>query len=133
MRALYRSISLVSLVLIGGALSGCGSDVQSKVMCNDDSTCLMMMGTLLEPDANASLFPRCCSSVCVVPSLGCDSGFRYLTVDPNNAPHGGFGNCVMDPMCIPPDMAENKDHTIIPLPDLSQTDGPTAVDGGGTD
>ncbi len=106
MRALYRTLALVSVVLVGGAMSGCGSDISSKVMCASDADCLKLMGTLLEPDAAVGTFPQCCAALCMIPSFGCESGYRYLTVDPNNAPHGGFGDCVPAPtMCVMPDLS----------------------------
>lgn len=105
MRALYRNLALISVVLVGGAMSGCGSDISSKVMCAKDGDCLKLMGTLLEPDAAVGTFPQCCAGFCMIPSLGCDTGYRFLTVDPNNAPGGGFGECVPAPsMCTPPDL-----------------------------
>jgi len=105
MRALNRTLALVSVLLAGGAISGCGSDIASKVMCAKDIECQALMGTLLEPDAAVGTFPQCCAGFCMIPSLGCDTGYRYLTVDPNNAPGGGFGKCVAAPsMCMPPDL-----------------------------
>jgi hypothetical protein len=70
-----------------------------------------MLGTLLAPDAAVYTLPSCCASVCLLPSFGCDSGYRYLTYDPNNAPHGGFGDCAAAPtMCgVSSDMAVPAD------------------------
>jgi hypothetical protein len=97
MRALNRVLSLLSVVALV-SVAGCGSDVASKLMCSDDATCLKASGSLYsDVDASVDQLPRCCNSVCVVMSLGCDKGFRYLTSQP------GLGDCVAEPMCkLPP-------------------------------
>jgi hypothetical protein len=80
---------------------GCGSDVASKIMCNDQAACLKVAAPLfVDRDASVGALPECCAQVCVLPTLSCDSGFRYLTSQP------GYGDCVGgSAQCIvPPDM-----------------------------
>jgi hypothetical protein len=114
MRALSWSLTLLVAVTLGG----CASDIQAKVMCSTDTECFHSAGTLysdVDVDASADLLPRCCAGFCVVPSLGCDEGFRYLTHDPNNEPAGGYGECVASPMCpVPPqpDLSEPADMSM---------------------
>jgi hypothetical protein len=42
---------------------------------------------------------ECCGGSCVLSSVGCDSGWRYLTVEP------GYGECVATSLCAPLDMS----------------------------
>jgi hypothetical protein len=125
MRALNRTIALLSVALLW---AGCGGDVKSKVMCSSDTDCIM--GLMCDTDASVGAPPQCCAGVCVIPTLGCDQGYRYVTFDKGNAPYCGYGDCVAEPMCPPiPDMRAPPDLTQ-PPPDLTQ---PTPSDGGGTD
>ena len=115
MRALSRTSGLLVVAVLGGVLAGCASDIEQKVMCSSNSDCFNTMnggkaGTLYndtDVDAAAAegLLPQCCAGFCLVPAGGCDSGFRYMTFDPNNQPSGGYGECVMTPMCSALDMA----------------------------
>jgi hypothetical protein len=95
MPAIARIVSLLSAVTLAAGLAGCGSDVASKIMCDSAASCLKASGSLYsDVDASVDQLPQCCSNVCVVASLGCDHGFRYLTSQP------GLGDCVAtDPMC----------------------------------
>ena len=93
MRILNRVLGLASVLFLATALAGCGSDISSKVMCSDASSCLKTAGNLFAGDASVDLLPQCCAGFCVMPSMGCDSGFRYLTSAP------AFGDCVAEPMC----------------------------------
>lgn len=107
MRALQTLLGLLSVVTLTAALSGCGSDVASKIMCNtgDDTACLKAGGSLFDQDASVFALPQCCSGVCVMASPGCDTGFRYLTSQPS------FGECAtMVMMCkTAPDMSALPD------------------------
>jgi hypothetical protein len=92
MRALQHLV-----VLFGFALSlsaaGC-SDVNQQVSCSDDSSCVMLAGNLVPTDDGGTAGPaRCCGGICVLPSLGCDSGYRYLTSAP------AYGKCVAMSSC----------------------------------
>jgi hypothetical protein len=110
---------LLCIVSFGGLVAaawGCNPGIQSKVSCMTDNECVMATGTLLAPDASSGEEPQCCAGICAIPSFGCDSGYRYLTVDPNNAPHGGFGDCIPAPtMCpLPADMSVVPDMSTPP-------------------
>jgi hypothetical protein len=110
-----RVLRSVPFLLLTAALAGCPQGIQSKVSCTKDSECVKLSGTLLPGDAGVFL-PKCCTGICLLPSGGCESGYRYLTVDPNNAPFGGYGNCVAAAMCPMPDLAPPQ-----PVPDLSMS------------
>jgi hypothetical protein len=106
MRILNRVLGLASVLFLATALGGCGTDVSSKVMCSDASGCIKAAGNLFAGDASVDLLPQCCTGFCVMPSMGCESGFRYLTSTP------GFGDCAAEPMCPAP-----------PMPDLGMSQG----------
>ena len=80
----------VLLALLACA-AGCGDD-SSQVSCTNDATC-----TAISIDLGGG--PRCCGGFCVFPSVGCDSGVRYLTGS------GAFGSCVPASLCAPADMS----------------------------
>jgi len=126
MRVLNRTLAVVSLVLVG-ALAGCGADIKSKVMCSTDSDCITNL--MCDTDAAVGTAPQCCAGVCVIQSLGCDSGYRYLTFDPSSAPFCNYGECISDPMCpVMPDLLPADDLTstapvdLAPAPDMAGTD-----------
>jgi hypothetical protein len=79
--------------------------VAAKFPCSSDAQCVAKASGLLGPDAGPNVAPRCCSpggvSACVLPAFGCDSGFRFMTYDGDNAPYAGFGNCIAAPVCSP--------------------------------
>lgn len=81
---------LVFVLLIAVA-AGCGDD-SPQLSCSSDSAC-----TMISMDLGGG--PRCCGGYCVFPSVGCDSGVRYLTAN------GNFGSCVPTSQCAPSDMA----------------------------
>src|SRR5688500_5471244 len=112
MRALKQAVYTLACFGLALSIVGCGQDFQGKVSCKDDDECLnkaINSGYIpLYRDGSASVeaLPRCCEGTCVLPAGGCDSGYRYLTNDPD------YGACVEDPMCpvipdmsIPPDLA----------------------------
>jgi hypothetical protein len=102
MRVLKTLLSLSSVAVLLGALSGCGEEVKQTVSCGSQADCLKAAGTLFDPDASATFLPNCCGGVCIVYSVGCDSGQRYLNSTPQ------VGDCVPTPMCPPqvfPDMS----------------------------
>jgi hypothetical protein len=108
MRALKALLGLLSVVTLTAALSGCGNDVASKIMCNegDDAACMKAGAALFDVDASVSALPRCCTGVCVLSSPGCDSGYRFLTSMPS------FGDCAPMVMCkAGPDMSVPRDMT----------------------
>jgi hypothetical protein len=114
MRALQN---LMGVVVLLASVAGCGTDIASKTVCSQDSDCMKSSGNLFEADASVDFLPKCCTEaggmkVCVLPVVGCDSGYRYLTSQP------GYGDCVPAPMCpmAPADM------TMPPPVDMSGTD-----------
>jgi hypothetical protein len=112
MRALNRTLCLLSLLGFSYLASGCGQDFVGKIACTDDNSCQSKTGTLFADGSDPSFYARCCSGFCVLPSAGCSTHYRYL----NNNP--GYGDCVAeDPMCfVPPDMSIPVMH------DLSSSD-----------
>ena len=109
MRALHRLLglsSLFALVIGASAVAGCGTDVAKTVSCSSAADCMKASGNLFDPDASVDFLPQCCASLCVVRSVGCESGDRYL----NGAPL--VGDCVASPMCpVTPDMSTPMDMT----------------------
>jgi hypothetical protein len=101
MRILFSTIlSLTSLALFAFT-SGCGTTPSAQVKCTTQNDCMKASGTLFPGDASVDFLPQCCASVCVVKSIGCVTGFRYLTSAPT------VGECVpTNPMCPapPPDL-----------------------------
>ncbi len=73
---------------------GCGSDINAKITCTADIDCLKASKNLFDVDASADFLPVCCSNTCVVPGIGCDSGYRYLVSAP------AVGECAVEPMCV---------------------------------
>src|SRR3954453_2839422 len=99
MRALYKVLSLGSVFALAAVLTGCGNDIAKTTSCSSQADCLKAAGALYSADASVDFLPQCCASLCVVPSVGCESGYRYL----NGAPLVGEG--VAAPMCpARPDM-----------------------------
>ena len=113
MRALYRILGLFSVVTLASITAGCGSDVASKIMCSTDADCLKATGSLYTMvDASVDQLPKCCASACVSISIGCDTGYRYLTSQP------GLGDCTATPLCpVAP-----LDMSVAAHPDLSSKD-----------
>ena len=107
MRASNRFLTLLSAVALSLVVSSCGEDFVGQIKCNTDSDCRTSdkLGMLFDTDAgDPALLPMCCSSTCVLPAGGCDTGYRFLDNDP------GYGDCVpKDPMCPAP----------MQMPDLS--------------
>jgi hypothetical protein len=101
MRALNRTLCLLSLIGLSYFATGCGQDFVGKIACTSDDECQKKTGTLFLDGSDPSMYARCCNSSCVLPSAGCEHHYRYL----NNNP--GYGDCVAeDPMCsVPPDMS----------------------------
>jgi hypothetical protein len=76
---------------------GCGNNVAPKVSCSDDSLCRRTASPIYDGvDAGPELLPHCCSGACMIPSSGCDSGYRYLTSQP------ALGDCAVSPQCPKP-------------------------------
>ena len=101
MRALHKILGFSSVFVLAAAIAGCGNDIAKTTSCQTQADCLTAAGSLYDPDASVDFLPQCCANVCVVPSVGCDSGYRYL----NGAPL--VGECVAAPMCpARPDMSE---------------------------
>jgi hypothetical protein len=106
MRALNKFLGITSIFVLAAAVTGCGNDIAKSVACSTQTDCLTFAGTAYAPDASAMFLPQCCAALCVVPSVGCDSGYRYL----NGV--SMVGDCVAAPMCpavVHPDMAEPGD------------------------
>jgi hypothetical protein len=99
MRALKNILGLLSIVVFV-SVAGCGSNPASQIMCSSQMDCLHAGGMLFAPDASAMFLPQCCANVCVVQSVGCESGYRFLNATPL------VGDCAPAPMCPapPPDM-----------------------------
>jgi hypothetical protein len=104
MRALHRLFGVTSAFVLAATLAGCGHDVAKTTSCTTQDDCIKAGGNLFTLDGSTDFFPQCCASLCVVPSVGCESGYRYL----NGAPL--VGDCVPEPMCpVQPDMSEPPD------------------------
>jgi hypothetical protein len=104
MRALNKFLGITSIFVLAAAVTGCGNDIAKSVACSTQTDCLTLAGT--PADASVNTIPQCCASLCVLPTVGCDSGFRFL----NGVAMGG--DCVAAPMCpavVHPDMAEPGD------------------------
>src|SRR5262245_23869454 len=101
MRAPSTLLAIASLVLA----VGCGTDIAGKITCSADKDCRDKAASLFEADASVDLLPLCCSNVCVLPSVGCDSGLRYLNSKP------GYGECTGSAVScpVPPDMSTPPD------------------------
>jgi hypothetical protein len=82
---------LLLAIAIGLVFAGCGNSL-AHVSCSANADCLAPAMSL-----SASRV-ECCGGSCVLASVGCDSGWRYLTVEP------GYGECVSTAMCAPLDM-----------------------------
>jgi hypothetical protein len=94
MRILKKTLGLLSGIGLSVMIAGCGQDFVGKIACKTDQDCRNQTGTLFTDASDPSLLALCCSSVCVLPAGGCDTGYRYLDNDP------GYGDCVADdPMC----------------------------------
>jgi hypothetical protein len=106
MRAIQRLLYTLSLIGLSSVVSGCGQDFVGKIACTTAQSCVSQTGTLFA-DGSTDFLPQCCGGYCVLPSGGCDSGFRFLDNDP------GYGACVPTPssgsVCPagppPPDMS----------------------------
>jgi hypothetical protein len=73
--------------------------VQGEVSCTSSSDCVNQDYPLFSPDAGVDLLPQCCSGVCLLPSGGCDNGYRYM-LNPGAA--ASYGDCVPAPVtCMP--------------------------------
>jgi hypothetical protein len=104
MRALHRLFGLSSAFALAAALTGCGTDIAKTVSCSTAADCIKAGGTLFAPDGSPDFMPQCCADLCVVPSVGCESGFRYLNGVPT------VGDCVVAPMCpVQPDLSAPED------------------------
>ncbi len=88
--ARLRKLSSLALVILGlvgvgvGVLGGCGDDIMERVACTTATQCGL-------PTDMTNL--ACCGGYCVAPSVGCTSGYRYITSEPE------FGDCVEGQMC----------------------------------
>jgi len=99
MRVLKTLLSLMSVAVLVGGISGCGTDVKKQVACTAAMDCVKFAGTLFDPDASVDFLPNCCGGFCIVHSPGCESGERYLNSTPQ------VGDCTPAPMCpVIPDM-----------------------------
>ena len=99
MRILKALLSLMSLVIL---VSGCGTDVAKTVSCSSAADCFTKANGLFEGDASVETLPMCCGGVCIVYSVGCESGQRFLNSTPQ------VGDCTPAPMCpaqVFPDMS----------------------------
>ncbi len=100
MRALNRTLSLLSLVGLSFIVTGCGQDFVGKQACTDAKSCISKAGSLIPGDAGELTLPQCCGGYCVLPAGGCDTGYRYLDNDP------GYGTCTEMNFCpAQPDMS----------------------------
>lgn len=95
------------LVAIALLLAACGDNL-AHVQCTSGADCIL---------PSMSLFlsrVECCGGSCILASVGCDSGWRYLTVEP------GYGECVATTMCGALDMSIPRD--LAPPLDLGRHD-----------
>jgi hypothetical protein len=118
-----RTLSLVGLLVAATVSGGCGSDINAHVACTSTTECqaLGFASGLFDKDASIDFLPQCCASLCLVASLGCDSGYRYLIAAPavgECAPASATTTCVAPP---PPDLAMPPEDMSGP-PDMSQVD-----------
>lgn len=79
--------------------AGCGDEIGTPATCSTAADCNVSDGMFV---------PECCAGFCVAASPGCDSGYRYVTTEPE------IGECVVSPMCpaaldmsIPRDMSSH--------------------------
>jgi len=82
-------IATVFAFLALGA-SGCGDDISSAVSCNTFTDCPRPLGGEVPGER---LDVECCAGTCVVVAIGCDSGYRFVTSEPE------VGSCVAAPLC----------------------------------
>jgi hypothetical protein len=102
MRVLKTFLSLMSVAVLAGGIAGCGTDVKKSVSCSSAADCLTTAGSLFEMDASVETLPMCCGGVCIVYSVGCESGQRFLNSTPQ------VGDCTPAAMCpaqVFPDMS----------------------------
>jgi hypothetical protein len=99
--------------------AGCGRDINGKLKCTTKMDCVSKTGALFDYDMGLAVDVQCCAEVCVVESLGCESGYRYIT----NAP--AVGECAAAPMC-----PAVLDMSMMEEADMSEE---PAVDGGAHD
>jgi hypothetical protein len=111
MRRFQLALAFVSSLALATLTAGCGDTFDAQVSCSDDTTCLTKAGSLFVGDSGVNTLPLCCGGVCVLPSGGCDSGYRYLTSEP------AFGTCALMPGC--PSM---PDMSMSSKPDLAKVD-----------
>lgn len=120
MRRISSILGLASVLLLSvGQLTACGKDTNSKIKCSTKADCVSKTGALFDYDMGLAIEVQCCAEVCVLESLGCDSGYRYITSAP------AVGECAPTPMCpAQPDMSmmEERDMSQPPVVDGSSHD-----------
>lgn len=101
--------SILATLACAGLLAGCGqTNLDKHISCQTTTDCPtteQIDHTVVDGTPPA----ECCNNVCVIPSTGCDSLYRYVTTKHD------VGMCVVDPMCpVPPDMAVPVDMSRLP-------------------
>lgn len=105
--------SILAALAISGVLAGCGqTNLDKHISCQTATDCPsqeQIDHTVVDGMTQSPPLAECCNNVCVIPSTGCDSLYRYVT-----SKHD-VGMCVADPMCpVPPDMAVPVDMSQLP-------------------
>ena len=72
------------ICLFGLGASGCGDEISQLVSCSTASDCPKPLG-MVEVE--------CCGGSCVGAAAGCDSGYRFITSEPE------VGECAAKVMC----------------------------------
>jgi hypothetical protein len=92
-----RLLSAASLALMLSA-SGCGDDLEAHVSCSGPADC---------PQADGFLDVECCSGFCVVATVGCDSGYRYVNSEPVVVECVAAAQCMVRDMAVPQDLTSH--------------------------
>lgn len=112
MSSLRLVLTAVAPLVLAGFVGGCASNFDKHITCSTASDCPTVEQidhTVTDGMAQSPPQPECCAGVCVIPSTGCDSLYRYVTTK------NDVGMCVADPMCpVVPDMAVPADMSEIP-------------------
>src|SRR5436190_2208690 len=83
------------VLALGVTAAGCSDAISQRVSCNTATECPMPRG----PADAGLLYPECCAGYRVVSTPGCDTGYRFVTSEPE------VGECAAEPMCTAgPDM-----------------------------
>ena len=102
----------VAPLVVASFVGGCSSNFNKQISCSTAADCPSVEDidhTVTDGMAQSPPPAECCAGVCVIPSTGCDSLYRYVTS------RNDVGMCVADPMCpVQPDMATQPDLSEVP-------------------